>query len=102
MFFILAYQRGFKSDITGGLIHRVVEVVLRSLLMVIDPLCKQSGVLIYKTVSNSLVTRVQPREKKFMEQTTIIRSKFYYLLFFSGPKTFMNNSLTFPLFLFKE
>ena len=43
MFFILAYQRGFKSDITGELICRVVEVVLRSLLMVIDPLCKHLG-----------------------------------------------------------
>ena len=80
--FILAYRRGFKSDITGGLICRVIEVVLRSLLMVIDPLCKQSGVLIYKTVTDRLVTREQPREMGFMGRTAFTGSKFVYLSFF--------------------
>ena len=45
-----------------------------------------SGVLIYKTVSNHLVTRGQPRYRKFMGQTTFIKSIFNYLSFFLSQK----------------
>ena len=41
-----------------------------------------SGVLIYKTVSDRLVTREQPREMGFMGRIAFTGSKFVYLWFF--------------------
>ncbi len=43
---------------------------------------RHSGVLIYKTVSDRLVTREQPREMGFMGRTAFNGSKFVYLPFF--------------------
>ena len=44
----------------------------------------RSGVLIYKTVSDCLETREQPKKRKFMGQTTFFKSKFNYLPLFQG------------------
>ena len=45
-----------------------------------------SGVLIYKTVSDRLVTREYPREMGFIGRTAFSGSKFIYLSFFKAKK----------------
>ena len=48
----------------------------------------RSGVLIYKTVSDRLVIRDQPRGMGFMGKTAFTGSKFIYLSFFQSQKLF--------------
>ena len=45
-----------------------------------------SGVLIYKTVSDRLITREQPREMGFIGRTAFSGSKFIYLSSFKAKK----------------
>ena len=47
----------------------------------VAPSTSRLGVLIYKTVSDRLVTRQQPREMDFMGRTALTGSKFIYLSF---------------------
>ena len=63
--------------------------VTRCELLMIIFVMEQSGVLIYKTVSDRLVTREQPREMDIMGRTAFTGSKFIYLSFFYSKKLFL-------------